>query len=147
MPDTLISLGEHVFSGCVSLTSIKIPNGITSIGSGMFTNCVSLNTIDIPEGVTSIGVAAFRECTSLESITIPNSVKSVGEYAFYGCNSLKTVYYTGTEEQWKSIQINNDQSGNDYLINAPIYYYLESEPLESGNYWYYDNDGNIVIWS
>ncbi|MCD8041193.1 MAG: leucine-rich repeat protein, partial [Clostridia bacterium] len=105
--------------------------------------CTSLTSITIPESVTSIGDCAFENCTSLESIIIPDSVTSIGDCAFYGCISLKSVYYNGTEEDWNNINIGSD---NECLTNATIYYYSETAPTDSGNYWYYDSEDNIVIW-
>ena len=64
---------------------------MTSIGSAAFSGCSSLTSITIPEGVTSIEERAFFGCSSLTSITIPERVTSIEEYAFYCCN-LKDVY-------------------------------------------------------
>ena len=79
------------FSGCSSLTSITIPNGVTSIGSYAFESCSSLTSITIPENVTSIGASTFSGCSSLTSITIPESVTSLGNYSFSGCSSLTSI--------------------------------------------------------
>ena len=73
----------------------------------------------IAEGVTSIGWNAFDHCTSLTSVTIPDSVTRIGGYAFSGCESLTNVYFTGTEEAWNGITIDD---GNDALKNANIHY-------------------------
>ena len=59
------AIGNSAFSGCESLTSVVIPEGVTSIGDNAFSGCKSLANIVIPEGVTSIGYAAFCECSSL----------------------------------------------------------------------------------
>ena len=85
------SIGEKAFSGCSSLTNIKIPNSVTSIGGYAFSGCSSLESITIPNSVTSIGEWAFSGCSSLTNITIPDSVTSVGEWAFSGCSSLTNI--------------------------------------------------------
>ena len=85
------SIGNNAFSGCSSLTSITIPDGVTSIGNSAFSGCSSLTSITIPDGVTSIGNSAFSGCSSLTSITIPDGVTSIGNYAFNGCSGLTSI--------------------------------------------------------
>ena len=85
------SIGNSAFSGCISLTSIVIPDSVTSIGSSAFYDCDSLTSVTIGNSVTSIGDYAFKGCSSLTSIVIPDSVTSIGKYAFDGCDSL-TIY-------------------------------------------------------
>jgi hypothetical protein len=53
------------------------------------------------------------------------------------------VYYKGTASEWTEISIG---SNNSKLINATRYYYSESEPTTTGNFWHYDTDGNPVAW-
>lgn len=111
-------IGYSAFSGCSSLTSVNIPNGVTTIGVRAFYNCSSLTSINIPEGVTIIGQAAFSGCSSLTSIYLPDSVtelqmsetfagctnltsvrlsnnlNSIGNHAFSGCRSLTSITIT-----------------------------------------------------
>ncbi len=91
IPDSVTSIGGYTFSRCYSLTSVTIPDSITSIGGGAFNNCDSLTSITIPDSVTSIGDSAFYDCDSLTSITIPDSVTSIGDSAFYDCESLTNI--------------------------------------------------------
>ena len=76
---------------------------MTSIGAYAFSGCTSLTSVTIGDGVTSIGDYAFPGCTSLTSVTIPNSVTSIGENAFRFCWSLRHVTYSGTVRQWKKL--------------------------------------------
>ena len=85
------SIGDEVFCGCSSLTSITIPNRVTSIGVWAFVRCSSLTSITIPNRITSIGEGVFADCSSLTSITIPNRVTSIGGVAFIGCSSLESI--------------------------------------------------------
>ena len=40
-----------------------------------------------------------------------------------------------------------DKAGFNELIEENIiYYYLESTPSQSGNYWHYDENGAVVQW-
>ena len=84
-------IGKCAFSGCSSLASITIPEGVKSIGSYAFFDCRSLTSITIPKGVTSIGDCTFYNCSSLTSITLPESVTSIEDGAFEGCTALKEV--------------------------------------------------------
>lgn len=109
-----------IFSECISLKTITIPNGLdiidgtyrgtcisalsapklesvtfvegaSTICKGFLANCPSLKSVDIPDSVKSIEAYAFSGCEALESIDIPDSVKSIGAYAFGGCEGLESV--------------------------------------------------------
>ncbi len=73
--------------------------------------------IIIEDGVTNIGESAFQCCENILCITIPDSVTNIGARAFSGCIGLTDVYYTGSEEDWKSISID---TGNECLTNANV---------------------------
>jgi len=91
IPDSVTSIGDSAFSGCVNLTNVTIGSGVTSIGDSAFNGCSNLASVTIGSGVISIGDYAFELCTSLISITIPNSVTSIGVGAFFECHSLASV--------------------------------------------------------
>ena len=55
---------------------------MTTIGSGMFSGCESLRSITLPEGITEIGESAFAGCSSLTELTIPDSVTAIRKGAF-----------------------------------------------------------------
>ena len=88
-------------------------------------------------------MSAFNYCSGLTSVTIGNSVTTIGDSAFIGCSSLTTVYYHGTAEEWTNITIGTT---NEPFTNATQYYYSESEPTENGNYWHYNENGEITVW-
>ena len=64
--------------------------------------------------------------------------------AFNNCSFLKTIYYQGSMEEWEAMSI--DLEENKDLIYAVRYYYSETKPTESGNFWHYGEDGEIAEW-
>jgi hypothetical protein len=93
-----------VFYGCESLNNIVLPESLTSIGDYVFEDCSSLSSIKLPESLTSIGDSAFKNCTNLDSIYIPVSIETIYRNTF-AFTKLKVIYYGGTKEQWKKINI------------------------------------------
>ena len=124
IPENVEYIGEWAFRGCEKLESIVIPDGITSIGDYTFCECSSLTDITLPESVESIGKHAFEK-SAITNITFSDNVTSIGESAFAQCNQLTDVYYGGSEEKWKEIDIS---FSNGPLINATIHYQDEEEP-------------------
>ena len=132
IPEGVTSIGSSAFFG---YSRLIIPEGVTSIGERAFVNCSSLESIIIPNSVILIGEYAFSGCSSLTSVTIPEGVTSIGERAFSGCSKLNHIYYKGTADEWNNID------GSSDISNGIIYYYSQTEPITSGNYWHYDEDG------
>ena len=91
IPNSVTSIGERAFEGCIGLTSVTIPNSVTSIGGSAFSGCSGLTSVTIGNSVTSIGNSAFYYCSGLTSVTIPNSVTSIDYSAFYGCSGLTSI--------------------------------------------------------
>ena len=77
-----------------------IPNTVTTIGEDAFKGCVNLTEIRIPKSVTKIEKGAFSGCTGIKSITIPNNVKEFKGSAFNGCSSLSTVIVGDSVQIW-----------------------------------------------
>jgi hypothetical protein len=122
-------IADRAFTYAAGVTNVAIPNTVTSIGNNAFQGCIDLvafivdalnpvySSVDgvlfdksqttlilcpeatfgnyiIPNSVTSIGYSAFSYC-ALASITIGNSVGSIGAYAFSFSPNLSSVYFTG----------------------------------------------------
>ena len=91
IPDSVISIGEGAFRGCISLQSIDIPNSVTNLGDIAFRGCKSLQTISLSDNITNIGNDTFAWCMTLQSIIIPFGVTSIGDNAFEWCESLQNI--------------------------------------------------------
>lgn len=85
--------------------SFEVPSGVVTICSGAFYGNDSLVSIKIPNTVTEIGHGAFGCCTALKSISIPNTVQGFGiDEMLGGCSSLERIDFSGTVNEWHSMQ-------------------------------------------
>ena len=84
-------ISMYAFSGCDSVVSVYIPDGVESIVYSAFSDCSQLKKIHIPDTVTSIGYGAFSGCESLEEITLPKNIKKLDHRMFIGCSQLKKI--------------------------------------------------------
>ena len=105
-------------------TTLRIPSTyttnnvtylVTDIPEHSFWECPELTQVIIPDSITSIGFQSFEGCTGLSSIVIGTGVEFIDKEAFANCTNLNTVYYTGTEEQWKKITIDDSNILNCYI--------------------------------
>ena len=165
MPDSLVNIGYAAFDGCAYLRDVDFGGNLFAIGALAFRNCTRLNNVDIPKSVKSIGEYAFCNCDSLTNIVIPDGITSIalwtfdgsglktivipksvihiGSYAF-SSTAMNRIYYGGAETDWEQVDI---ESANNSLTTVAVYYYSETQPTGSGNYWHYDTDGvTPLIW-
>ena len=124
IPETVTVIGEEAFLGCKALMGIRIPESVTRIEAGAFRGCAMLYTVTLPENLTEVGANAFAGDTYLVTITIKSTALTVGENAFSGCNALSTVYFSGSQDQWKALNI---ASGNEALTKAKVHFGTETE--------------------
>ena len=146
LPDSLTEVGTFAFSRCSALSYIYIPENVTTIGGAAFNQCEQLKTIDIPKGISTIGIDAFRDCAGLESVSFYGSVDSVQttieDHAFLNCSSLQDVYYAGTQSEWDSISIVDN---NTALINAEKHFVNQSGSCGDNAIWTLYDDGTLII--
>ena len=118
IPNSIKSIGIHAFSGCSSLTNIRIEDGDESIymvydhGEGVFNRCPietlyigrnlstlefsgksTLSTIIIGNSVTRIDLGVFKDCTGLTNFRIEDgdSNITISNTTFSQC-PLDTLY-------------------------------------------------------
>lgn len=101
IPESVISIGERVFTGCTQLSVIEVDKDNPVFDSRENCNAIIRTATNqlvagcgktfIPDTVNSICEYAFEFCQSLEEIYIPDSVKEICEHAFSCCRKLKTI--------------------------------------------------------
>ena len=80
LPDTVTTIGDNAFDGCINLTSV------TQLGSS--------DEAMFPASVTSIGNYAFEGCGKLNvTFGAAKALTTIGDNAFYGCISLQRVEF------------------------------------------------------
>ena len=131
--------------GTCTDTTLVIPatylgQPVTAIGEGAFAG-KDICRIVLTDSVKTIGASAFEGCTSLEAIEIGTGLASVAENAFAGCGAI-TVYYGGRAAGWGAIEM---AAGNTALTDATVFFYCEHAPATDGYFWYYGEDGEILI--
>ena len=147
IPDSVDFIATGAFCGCSSLSSVIIGNGVQGIHADAFSSCpklkfneyengkylgneanpyfalIDLATKDqssytLNDNVKIIASSVFSYNSNLTSIVIPKSITHIGDYTFNDCYNLKDVYYTGSAENWVTI---NFGSGNSNLTEAIIH--------------------------
>lgn len=113
IPNGVIDIGDHAFSGCWLMRKLTIPNSVKNIGAYAFYSTSFNGDLTIPDsvqsigvaafcdgyfyggkliignGVTSIGASAFKNCSHFTGdLVIGNSVTSIGASAFEGCSGF-----------------------------------------------------------
>ena len=123
---TVETIGVQAFSNC-DLGYLVFNEGLKRIEDSAFHNSTidhwndsTINnvrwTLIIPDGVEYIGHSAFWSVNPTV-VYIPASVQFIGSYAFQNYNL--ELYYGGTEEQWKQVDVYKD---NDDNVKTPTYY-------------------------
>lgn len=103
IPDSIKDIQDEAFANCSRLEQVVLNENLENMGNYVFSNCASIEEIVIPDQVSSIN-GCFKGCTGLKKITLPNKI-SMDTETFQGCENLASVYYAGTEEEWRNISV------------------------------------------
>lgn len=120
--EKLVQEGYFENTGFKKLTII--PN---MMSFNAFAGCQKLENVTIQSGNTTISESIFNSCNALNRVYIPSTVKKIEDSAFYVWEESEdpiaplTVYYGGSEAQWKSL-LQKTADGNDRLKNATVRY-------------------------
>lgn len=84
-------LPSGLFSSCVQLTDVKLPNNLVDLGTFTFYCCENLEKIDLPSSLLYLGASSFEGCTKLQSIVLPKDITYIPTSIFRHCVSLKNI--------------------------------------------------------
>ena len=93
-------IDSGAFSGCSTITGLKLGSKLTSMGDNAFSGCTGLKNVTIPKSVDFIGKNVFSADTALEKVVFEkgSALTSLGEKVFAGCTLLsKVLYGDGTD--------------------------------------------------
>ena len=96
IPDSVTYIGDYAFSNCMRLLTIAMPDSVTEIGDYVFNNSGDLQSVILSKNLTSLGARAFELCNELPSIEIPDGVTVIDNYTFYGCTALESIIIPDT---------------------------------------------------
>ena len=83
LPDSIVEIGDSVFSKKSIVGNLVFPKNLKKIGNSAFRNLSYKGDLSLPDGLESIGESAFRDLKESNTITIPASVTHIGIGAFY----------------------------------------------------------------
>ena len=89
--DKAVIVNNAAFSGCTSIKTVVIENGVTAIGEFAFINCASITSISIADSVTDIDNYAFAGCYNLAEIKLPKALVAINEFVFSGCTNIQKI--------------------------------------------------------
>ena len=82
-------------------------DSLESIGDYAFYGCVNVKSIVLSKSVKNIGKFAFKGCAKVDSVILPSNIETMGKHAFYGLHSATFFAEPDTikpywEERWNS---------------------------------------------
>ena len=83
LPDSIVEIGDSVFSKKSIDGNLVFPKNLKKIGNSAFRNLSYKGDLSLSDGLESIGESAFRDLKESNTITIPASVTAIGTGAFY----------------------------------------------------------------
>ena len=108
--NNLKTIGGNTFQDCTALKEVQWPTSLEEIGEVVFWGCSALEELDLRElkELKKIGVCLTAQCLNLKKIYLPanagvnfDQAAFAEMYPFYATQKNVTVYYAGSEEDFK----------------------------------------------
>ena len=146
----LIEIGNNAFSGCGSLLSLYIPEGVTEIGDSAFNNCGEINEFIVDERNEAFrsenGHLIDRNTNTIirgaNNSTIPNGIEIIGEASFRR-SQINELY----------IPLTVNEIGNYFMADSNIERInyegneLEWDQITKGRLWNLDKEDILINYS
>ena len=119
IPTTVAEIAPSAFDTVTVLEKLEIPDNVKTIGERAF-SMATLNELRLPHDLTVLPQYCIGSMRKLEKLYIPKSLTTMGNVACTFFDVMPTIYYEGTEEDWKSIEIgsmNADFSSLEFVYN------------------------------
>jgi len=84
------SIGKNAFSGCKSLTSVKLNDGLVIIGESAFKG-TRIQSLILPSTLKKIDMKAFMYCDALSRVQFNDGLTMIDSMAFYKTVLKKVV--------------------------------------------------------
>ena len=94
IPNGVVEIAKVAFSG-TKIQSVNFANSVKTIGESAFSGCMDLTSVNIPFSVTNIGDFAFSGCPNLEKAAIANERATIGFGVFDGCRNTFMITFKG----------------------------------------------------
>lgn len=136
--NSLSTISESMFSDCIKLYRVQLPDSTTTIKYEGFAHCRELAEIDI-NNVTSIGAYAFAVCGNLEAVVLDN-VQTISTHAFDSCIKLSRVEFVHLTAPLGSYAFHNCRSLHTVVFHPGSMY-----SIAEGTFMYCVNLEIIVL--
>ncbi len=116
MSNTIETIGEGAFGGCVKLENITLSTNLNAEKFNVsslndtpwyngLTECLIINNVllvapesisgevTIDEGVVKISAEVFKDNSAITKVNIPSTIEVIGQKAFYNCTELTVVNF------------------------------------------------------
>ncbi|ELP91713.1 Ephrin type-A receptor 4A, putative [Entamoeba invadens IP1] len=111
---SVVTVGNHSFDGCFSLTSVSIPYSVVSIGNFCFNECSNLRTVTLSASTLRLGDFCFNKCSNLSQIKLPSTLKTFNSLYHNNCGDLED--FDQIEESGKEVFFIGPNIPNPYII-------------------------------
>lgn len=120
IPKDVTSISSEAFQYKIidrnpSLKTLVIPNSVNTIGENAFKGCIGLGSITLSTSMNRISELMFDGCENLHIVVIPKSIDTIGNNAFNGCYHLETFYFGCSSEEFNEGKIHMDKKTSDQL--------------------------------